>query len=70
MEKLCVFCKHWRFDGGEVGYSELTPGWAASMNCAKSRYGRFRLEDLGSESEFRSQILIAQRCPDFEAASV
>lgn len=67
VEKLCVFCEHWQFDGGSAGYSELTPGTEASMNCGKGHYGRgFTLVDMGGEDAFRAQILIARSCKDYK----
>lgn len=36
--KLCVMCEHWEFDGGEQGYSEMTPGYSASMGCRKGHW--------------------------------
>lgn len=72
-EKLCVFCRHWQFSGGEPGYSELTPGVDASMDCAKGRWTqgrarRFRLSDLYSPEEFRAKIKIAATCADYDEA--
>jgi len=65
MEKLCVFCDHWQFDGGSPGYSDLTPGSDASMDCAKGHYGRrFTLHYIGPE-DFRKQIAIAAECADY-----
>ena len=31
--KLCFFCKHFDFDGGEPGYSEMTPGYGMHLKC-------------------------------------
>lgn len=66
-EKLCVFCRNWSFDGGSPGYSEMTPGTDASMGCNKGHYGRnFHLQDLSGEAGFRTIILKAQTCKDYE----
>lgn len=69
LEKLCVFCKHWQFSGGSPGYSEMTPGTDASMDCNKGHYGRsFTLQDLYGEEDFRAKIKLAEACPDYEPA--
>jgi hypothetical protein len=66
MEKLCVFCEHWEFSGGVQGYSEMTPGSDASMDCKKGKFGaRFRLSDLYGEEDFRSLILKAEACQSY-----
>lgn len=65
-EKLCIFCKHWEFDGGSPDYSEYTLGWPASMGCRRGRYHDLCLHDLGDEGEFRQQIQIAETCPEYE----
>lgn len=68
-EKLCVFCKHWDFNGGEPGYSEMTPGIDTSMGCRKGKYGRrFRLDDIYSERGFREHIKQAESCDSYEVA--
>ena len=69
-ERLCIFCKHWAFDGGEPGYSEMTPGMDASMNCLKGRWRTtssrgFRLYELDSPEDFRAKIKQAEKCPDY-----
>ena len=65
-EKLCVFCDHWRFSGGSPGYSELTPGTDASMDCAKGHYpGWSTLQDLSGPEQFREVISMAQTCSDY-----
>ena len=73
---LCVFCKHWRFDGGSPDYSELTLGDEATIGCAKkhwpcpSRAWAYSEEAHPlhnySEYTFREAILCAQTCPDYE----
>lgn len=74
-EKLCVFCKHWEFNGGSPGYSEMTPGMNASMDCRKRKWadekrrrwvGGFDITDCMSEEDFRRLILKARTCPSYE----
>ena len=67
-EKLCVFCEHWEFDGGEQGYSEMTPGTNASMGCKKEHWDGKRMVDIWSEVDFRKIILTAKDCKDYEIA--
>lgn len=68
-EKLCVFCKHWSFYGGSPGYSEMTPGSDASMDCTKGHYGRgFDLMDISGEEGFRALIKKAETCKDYKPA--
>ena len=33
--KTCTLCNHFRFEGGERGYSKLTPGSDWSSRCEK-----------------------------------
>ena len=65
-ERLCVFCKHWYFSGGERGYSEMTPGTDASMTCLKGHYDKkdIRLLEMTTE-DFRAAIEIAITCKDY-----
>ena len=67
MERLCVFCKHWLFSGGSQGYSEMTPGSNASMDCLK---GHFTSDEqylfiMGAD-EYRKTILKAETCKDYK----
>lgn len=71
-EKLCVFCEYWHFDGGSPGYSELTPGTDASMDCAKGHWkqrGRrslwFDMTQVNGPEDFRALILKAATCADY-----
>lgn len=63
-EKLCLYCKHWYFDGGEQGYSELTPGSDMGIECLK---GHWRIEN-GSHTgpSFRQTMERGLECKDFE----
>ena len=66
MEKLCVFCKHWEFEEGQQGFSEMTPGSNASMGCDKGHFGEdFCIYDIQGSSGFREIIIKAETCPDY-----
>ena len=76
-EKLCVFCENWSFSGGSPGYSEMTPGSDASMNCEKGHWkqkGRrsswFDLTNVYGPDDFRALILKAETCPDYKPVSL
>lgn len=73
-EKLCVFCEHWAFQGGDSGYSELTPGWNASMECNKGYWKKGKkfitILHIGSAEEFRKLITQAETCPDYKQVTV
>ena len=63
-EKLCVFCKHFEFDEGEEGYSELTPGSDTLMGCDLGKWDHYNLEGFGPDG-FRKTILQAESCKDY-----
>ena len=64
MEKLCVFCKHFNYERIESGnYSEWTSFDMGGMTCNKNKYYERRPYDI---VEFRSTILEANRCSDYE----
>ena len=67
-ERLCVFCRHWWFDGGSPGFSEMTPGSDASMDCAKGCYTAHRLDDISSPDGFRAIIRKAESCKHYSEA--
>ncbi len=60
---LCFYCKHWRIDFGEPGYSEWTPGYSGDTECIKDHW---RLDYAASADDFRKEILRAGTCPSFE----
>ena len=63
--KLCWWCKHFRYDTGDGGYSEMTPGYEMTMRCNKDHWDFDTLET--SEDEFRNMIHHAVDCKDFES---
>ena len=76
--KNCLFCKHFHFDSGSPGYSEMTPGSDMSMGCELFSYSRpkkywqFSHAET-TENKFRQYMVSAETCPDYwnreEAAS-
>ena len=65
---LCIYCKHWHFYGGSQGYSDMTPGADASMECRKSQYkgsGWSTVHDM-HEDDFRELLEKAQTCKHFK----
>jgi len=34
-ERLCLFCTNFSWESGDAGWSELTPGYDASIECSK-----------------------------------
>jgi hypothetical protein len=65
--KLCVFCKHFYLDMGHPGYSELTPGYSASIECLKDHWNMSNRDDT---STYREHIIKAETCPDYDSAGV
>lgn len=66
--KCCIACKHFAFDVGEQGYSSLTPGSDAYMECAK---GHFIRRDL-DHGLLPIEGLLSKGldCPDFELSAL
>lgn len=63
MEKLCVFCKYFEMGVGEPDWSELTPGYDATIECTKNRWVFDNMKD--GTNEFRKKIEQAAGCADF-----
>ena len=62
----CILCRHCYLDGGMRGYSEYTPSSPMSLEC---RRGHWELDVQGhtaNHAEFRSMMLSAGTCEDFE----
>jgi hypothetical protein len=66
--RVCATCKHFVFHESEPDYSELTPGADCSFSCSKGYWHA----NGGSctEAEFRSSMLAATHCLDYEAVEV
>lgn len=62
MEKLCLFCKHFYFNPGELAYSDVTPGSNMSIGCGK---GHWNEDSFYHEESYRACQLKAQTCKDF-----
>lgn len=63
-EKLCIFCKSFRFIPGSPSYSDVTPGYQATMDCSEDHWEIDMLHD--NEDIYRSRILTAISCKDFK----
>lgn len=64
MEKLCIFCEHFDWEGvGYTYYSTLTGGDTnGGATCKKGHYYESRPDD---EKELRALFLKAETCPDY-----
>lgn len=64
MEKLCVFCEHFDWEGvGYIHYSTLTGGsLEGGASCKKMH---FFGENPRDNEEFRGLILLAKKCADY-----
>lgn len=62
--KTCLECKHWRWDSGERGYSEYTPGCHAAMFCNKNRWRLNMFDD--ERGDVRDKLRTAETCGLFE----
>ena len=64
--KLCYACKHFHFDPGMPGYSEVTPGYEASMRCEKKVWS---LTDMDAGGESLAEYLgKAETCEKYKPA--
>lgn len=61
---VCWSCKHFSFMTGDSGYSEYTPGYAASMSCSKNVWN-FSFEG-DSQEDLERTLKTAERCTKFE----
>ncbi len=69
MEKLCIFCKHFKWENPGIGpdYSEYTGGDAyGGAGCEKGQFSEERPID---EDEMRELYLKASSCPDYSPPS-
>ena len=64
-DKLCVFCKHFRLEPEDPGYSDYTPGDAGSVGC---HLGKWRMSKYSDEKNFRKIIVGARTCDKYECA--
>lgn len=61
--RVCTCCINFRFSDPSPGYSEYTPGRAASMSCSM---GLMRCDfDDATEEDFKKAIHTARECTEF-----
>ena len=60
--QTCLQCKHCYFDGGEQGYSELTPGSPMVFRCKKDEW----TAKESDKRELVSYLNMAATCTSFE----
>lgn len=68
MEKLCIMCKHFYFESGHPGYSEVTPGYDATIGCHKNLITIDLMED--TTESYRKTLLTAESCPEYESYTI
>ena len=61
--RACHQCQHFLFETGSPGYSEMTPGYDASLYCAKDHWAVKFYND--SRDDVRRKLATAETCPDF-----
>ena len=61
---VCWSCKHFNFSSGDAGYSQYTPGYSASMDCAKNVWD-FSFNN-SSQAELEKTLKTAETCKKFE----
>ena len=62
--RTCLLCSHFRFHEGCRGYSELTPGYEASLECAKRVWDITLCDE--TDASFREKLLTAGKCEHYE----
>jgi len=62
--KYCFDCSYFVFCGPEPGYSEVTPGSDAILECTK---GIWNLLNYSNRKTFRKCMESAEECPEFLA---
>lgn len=66
--KICIMCKHFKFEGETWSYSELTPGADAGVGCWKGHFDElFANLDLNS---YRKLMLKACDCKDYKRVKI
>ena len=63
--KLCIFCKHFRWDQGYGDLSDITPGADASMWCSLNLFNGLYGYDITRDA-YRNAIFAAQACGRFD----
>lgn len=62
--KTCILCESIVMHPGDIGYSEMTPGYDASIICNKGKW-RVNLY-MDSTEVYRAKLLTAENCELFE----
>ena len=62
-ERLCLFCTEFEWEEGAHDWSEMTPGYSASIHCNKHVWS-VHLNDLTTDS-FRETMLTAGTCKHY-----
>lgn len=61
--RICWACKYVLYSPGERNYSELTPGWDASLECGK---GYWKIDfNRDYLSSVREKLTSAIRCAEY-----
>jgi len=68
-DRICLACKHFSFDGGSPGYSNMTPGSPMHAECLKG-YWHMGAGDYPDAADFFTLNLKAQTCPYFEPSEL
>lgn len=61
--RICWLCEHVRFETGDAGYSEMTPGTDFDLCCGRDYWDFNQFED--GLTEFRDKLKSAEVCADF-----
>jgi len=74
MEKLCMFCVHFRWQKEEMwGMGSTLTGPMMEGGDALCDEGHFKGKDIPhyprDEEDFRKIIVVAQTCPDYQQVS-
>ena len=62
-ERLCLFCTEFHWEEGEAGWSEMTPGYDAKIECNKHVWDE-QLNHLNTDT-FRELMLTAGSCKHY-----
>jgi hypothetical protein len=76
-EKLCIFCMHFYFYGGDRSYGEYTPATEGALTCEKGHYNHdeffpsdidlpMRLVLLPNDTDASAIIKKANDCEDYD----
>jgi len=74
--KFCWDCREFDFSGGDVGYSDLTPGDGVRVGCdgdvwivsAESTLAKGGAKVVRSARDFREALSMAETCGKFRKA--